>query len=524
VGPVRGCLLLLLLPRLTAAAPLMDSRVGGLSLVGPASRHPASGFYNPAALQLNWGNYVFVDGTLRVTTGSARRRQVDRATGDPLADAFDPAQDILQLFPQLFVGLGSNLGTEHLMVSLSACTPVAQRLDMTSDGMGLADSTTGALRPRSEEDRRRVLQNLFDPQVQGSHRYQVVDLTLYHMYLTLAASYRLFDYLTFGVSLSYVYGFLDLAVARDAALAGGTSFDTSAGEAAALDNCGKGIPCGYENDLAAEAVHARGDSHGIAFSVGLLLQPHPDVDLGAAYVSEVFGVGGDDVPAKGDAWVLRSQAALDNWSASGTIYRDQTGRATVTYVVPDRVNVGITWRATGWLGLNGQFRWLHLSRHDALTIQLTGSEFREQPAMPDRIVHHRGLQDVFETQLGASFGLGSIVELQTAAMLETAGVAQGVVTAATIDALKVDAFVAINLRLGRHFTLRAGYGIVAMPGIDVQSSDFSPSLMVECVDNRYNVGLPACQKSGQGFGLPSAAGEYSMFVHRASVGLSFDSW
>jgi len=504
-----------------AAAPLVDSRVGGLSLVGPATAHPASTYYNPAALALIRGHHVFIDGTVRLGLGSVERRQVDHQTG-AVTDNLAPAQDLTEVFPQFYLGLSSNLGSDKAMVSLSASTPVAQRLPLLSQE-GLP-AGIGSLRPRGQEAQQEVMEKLFDPTQQGSTRYQVVDLTLYHMFLSLSASYRLADWVTVGASMSYVYGMLDLAFVRDAALEGGTRRDNGQGESVALDDCGSGggTPCNYENDLAAEAIRTRGASHGIGFAIGLLFQPHPDVDLGLGYRSEVYSVDRDDIAAQGDAWALRSLASLANWQGAETIYRDLKGRSMVSYSLPDSVHVGLTWRPLARLALNAQFRWLNLSRHDKLTIRLTGTEFRQEPRMPDRIVHYRGFDDAFVVQVAAAYKVLSWLEIQAAAMLETAAVPEAAVTVANIDALKADLLLALHWRIGRSFSLRLGYGVVVMPGVDVIRSDFSPDQMVDCVDSRFNVDHPACANSAQGRGLPSAAGKYSLLVHRVGVGFSYD--
>lgn len=497
------------------AAPLFDTRAGGLGLVGPASPHPASAFYNPAALELTRDHSVFFDATTRFTASSARRMQVDPLTGKPRDGAFHAEEHLLETFPQFYLGLSSTLGSESMILSLFACTPVAQITDLQR-GASLSAAQRALLRPRGEAEQADALDALFDPAAQGPLRYQLVDMTLYHLYVGLAGSYRIIDELIIGASVNYVFGSLDLAFVRDAALDGGSSKD--AADTLALDDCG-GTPCNYESDLAAQAVRTRGVSHSLGFSVGVLVRPIEGLDIGLSYNSAVMGFGGDDVPAKGQAWVLRSAATLDSWSGSSPIYADAAGRSTVNYALPDRVNLGVTWRVRPWLGLNLQFRWLNLSEHAAFSAQLTGTEFREQPRLPDRLVLYRGFQDVFAVQLGAAVALPRSLELQSAVMVESAAVPTDAVTVAAIDGVKVDLFAALGWRFAHRFRLQLGYGAVVMPEAKVRDSRLSGQNSVTCVDSRYNVDLDACTATREGRGAATAAGDYFAMIHR--VGLSF---
>lgn len=508
-------------PSSVLASPLLDPRVGGLSLIGPASSHLASAHYNPAALALSPGHHLLFDGTLRLGDGSIARRQVDSTTGAP-RDGYEPAQDFLEIFPQFFLGASSTFGSERVVLALLLSTPVAQRIDLRTPGSALAASDLTSAHARSTEDQERVLSKLFDPGQQGPARYHLVDHTLYHLDLQVAASYRIIDELIIGVSAGYSFGQLDTAFVRDAALEGGTERDAS--EPVALNDCGQGRACGYEHADAAEVVRVRGQSHGLEFGAGLLVRPHPKVDLGLGYRSEVVGFGGDQIPAKGDAWVLRSPASLATWQGSSPVYQDLEGRATATYSLPHMLNLGVVVRPNERLVLDGQVRWQHLSTHRDLSIQLTGTQFRDEPRMPDRITHYRGFQDMFAFQLGAGYRVAAPLVLQGAVMLETSAVPEEAVNAAAIDALKVDSFLGLHWTVGRGVTLLLGYGLMLMPPVEVESSAFSPDKMVSCVDNRYSLDLPACTDSGKGLGLPSAAGRYSLMTHRVGLGLGYDVW
>jgi long-subunit fatty acid transport protein len=490
---MRSRLLLLCLPAalLTSSparsAPLADSRVGGLALVGPAIAHPASVFYNPATLALLPGHHVFFDGTLRMGVGSAERQT---------------SQDMRELFPQLMFTASTDFRSDSVALSVTLHTPYSTRFSFL----------------RGPEEGR-----LFDPAAQGPGRYQVVEMTMYHLFVTPAASFRITDELIFGVSFSYVFGMIDFAFVRDGALAGGAHRET--GEYVALDDCGNGGTCGYEAAAAAEAVRVRGTSNGVAFSLGLLARPHRAVLLGASYSRIGFSGG---TQASGDAWVRRSAATMSNAGkdpdVSGDLRRDLVGRGTINYALPDSVHFGVSWQTTARLLLSLQFHWLSFSQHGALDIRLTGTQFRDPPSVPDRLVQYRGFQDVYGVQLGAGLQIAKHVQLQAASMVQTSAVPSEAVSAAAIDSTKVDSLVGVTWSMGRSFTLRAGYGLVVMPSVKVDASVYSPVDMVTCVDGHYDVELPECKRAAAGRGLSSAAGQYSLMTHRVGLSLSYDIW
>jgi long-subunit fatty acid transport protein len=499
--------LALLAPAGTRANPLIDSRVGGLALVGPSVQHLASLYYNPATLTLLSGLHLFLDGSFHLGLGSVQRREVDGTTGAPTSSgALSPSQDLIDAFPFFFSGFAWDFNTDRVVISVSLFTPTSTHQSLSS---------------------RTAVDKLFDPAGQGAARYQDVDLTFFQLFVTAAGAVRLIDELSLGFSVSYVFGLIDYAFVRDAALDGGST--RSDGSFVALDDCG-GIrkkTCGYENDAAAEAIRVRGQSNGLAFGVGLLGRPHPAVDIGVGWASRVVGVGGDDVPAKGDAWVRRAPAMMSaaRWDSrlSGPLSSDLTGQGILTYKMPDAINVGGTWRVNERVLLDLQFRWLNTAALDNIRIRLSGTEFRAFPRVPDRIVHYRGFQDVYVAQLGGEVQITPTFQIQGGAMLETSAVPTEAVTATNIDGHKLDAFASVGWRIGR-LVLRAGYGLVVMPTVTVESSVFSPSSVVECVDHRYDVDLPACEAAARGKGLPSTAGRYSLMSHRFDLSAAFDVW
>ncbi len=488
--------------------PFLDPRVGGLGLIGPATSHPASVFYNPATMALKSGHRIYLEGAALLAAARQQPALVDRQTGEPTSPwQLDSQQTPSAWSPRFFFTAQSNLGLEGVMLGISVATP--------------ATMVYSHLRGPSGD--------FLDPSLQAPGRAHGTDLTLYHLYLTPSAALEVTEQFLVGLSFSFIFGSLDYGFVRDAALDGGRSLDRDSGgqlenEHAALDDCGSGDPCGYGSSLAAEGVRVNGNSSGVALSAGVLVKPHRDVDIGLAVVTGVvIGLGGR--AAEGDAFITRAEATYTNAEADPSITsprRQLRGRGTIDYALPHLVNLGASWRVTTPLTLDLQLRWIDQSLHDRLDIRLTGAELRDAPAIPDHIVHYRGLIDTFSVQLGASYGLTPRIRLEGAAMIESPAVSEAALSPLMIDGWKLDGLVALQLSLGRHFNLRVGYGLRWVPPRDVRQSGFSPAHLVECVDRYFDVDLPACQAAEEGRGLASAAGRYSLALHRFSLALGVD--
>lgn len=480
-----------------SAAPLLSSRVGGLSLVGPASRHPASLFYNPATLGFQHGHHLFLDGLATLAQSRVTRGRVDPLTGSPTTGSF-PEESSNSWAPQFFAAGISDLGLESLVIGLAVHTPTWERSSYLQG--------TGT--------------DHFDGAAQTASRYHGAEMTLLQLYVTLGAALRLTEGWYLGFSASYVFGSLDYAFVRDAALDGGAT--RGAGEYIALDDCGGGQRCNFGNDRAAEAIRVSGTSNGIGFAAGLIGRVHRDVDIGIGYVSAIVGLGGARIPSDGEAWIRRSEAMLENASQLAGVQRDLSGRSLVNYQLPDLVTAGATWRVSPKLTLDFQLRWATYRRHDRLDIRLTGTEFRADPEVPRQIVHYRGFQDMFSGQLGAIWRVAPRLELSAATMIESAAVPSGELTAMAVDGWKLDLLVALRYWVWGGFSVRAGYGLIIVPAVENDAPAFLPSYLPECVDNNFDIDLPACKAAAAGRGLAANAGSYSMLLHRFGVSVAYD--
>ena len=496
----------------TAAAPqtaFVRPRSGGNALIGPANPHLASVHYNPAVLGLLPGHHVYVNGSVDLNHSSHRLAVVDPATGEAAdSGALLPRASQSSTTPNFHVAASSDLSTDSIVLAFLLHTPATMRYSTLRQPDG----------------------RFFDPTLQGPGRYHGTDLSLYHLYLTPAAAMRVADWLWIGVSLSYTLGQLNFGFVRDTALHGGTSLDRDAegnfvSEYAALDDCGDQQRCDYGADRAAEAMRVKGSSTGLGFATGLVLRLHRDVRLGFAYASAVFGLGGGRIPAKGDAYVRRSQATLSNGQADpnlGEVSSDLTGRGTVRYGLPDTLSLGLNWQLNEKLLADLQLRWTNHSRQESLEVRLTGPRFRDEPRIPERVVHHQGFQDTYAVQLGGSYRLLPAITVEGAMMLESPVVSKDAVSPLIIDSWTVDLLAAMLWRVHRYVALQVGYSLLFIPSLRVTRSRFSPSLFVRCVDGQFNVDLSECREAAAGRGLATTEGRYSLWQHRFSVGLRLD--
>ncbi len=443
------------------------------------------------------GHHLYIDGMAALSATSVRRRRVDPATGAPTSGS-SPRERSLTVLPQLFGAAISDLGLDALVVGVAIHTPTWER---TSYANGVDD--------------------FFDAAAQGPSRYHGVSFSLFQLYVTLGAALRITDGWYIGFSTSYVFGSLSYAFVRDAALLGGARRD--AGEYIALGDCGGGQRCGYGNDRAAEAIHISGTSNALGFAAGLIGHVHPDVVIGVGYVSVLVGFGGNRIPADGDAWIRRSQAVLEAAQAElGSVQRDLHGRSLVNYQLPDIVTAGVSWQLRPTLALSAQLRWMTYRRHDRLDIRLTGRQLQRDPQVPQQLVHFRGFHDVLAGQVGVRWRVWSRLELSGGLMVESSAVSSSALSPIAAEGWKLDLVAAARLWLTSRLSLRVGLGLIWVPTLTNDDSDFDPSTLPACVDARFDVDNASCKQAAAGRGLASTAGSYGALSARLGLGLSYD--
>ena len=453
-------------------------------------------YYNPAALGLLGGVHLYLDGSAQIELGEGRRANVDSRTG-AASTGFATPQRFRTMRPNFYFGAVADPGLETVVLGLAVHTPVF-------NSRSLAENT---------------LSDTFDGALQGPGRYHGVELSLFQIHTTLAAAYKITRNWSIGVAITYAFSDIDFAFVRDVALDGGSTRD--ADEFVALDDCGSGTRCDYGSGRAAESIRIQGNTSGIGFAAGISGRVHPRVTIGAGFVSAISAIGRGDLTHEGRAFVRRSTATTENATSLSPL-REASGRGTVTFEIPDIINAGVTWNVRDQLQLNFQLRLMTYRRHDQLAVQLSGRQLLRRPEVPERMIHFRGFQATYGAQLGARWRFAERWQLIGAAMIESGAVPAESTTELAIDALKVDALIAMRWNAIYGLWVRLGYGFIAMPSVSVTNGSFDPTHVVRCADGGFNAESEACSAAIAGKGLASNAGEYALFTQRLSLAVGYD--
>lgn len=446
-----------------AAYPLMAPRPVPDAIAGPTDPHVAATFYNPAAIGYLRGIHVFVDGAARGHAGSIRRDGAG-TTGVGWADL------------DSFAGVTWDLATETLDIGLAVYTP----FDELS-----AYPAGSAVRFAEQQQRFATLEE------------------------TLVGAWQIERHVAIGAALVVNENWLDYRYARDAAPAGGSA---TVAQPSAL--CG-GAPCGYENPLAEQQLRLRGYSSGIGFSVGLIVRPDNRVWLGASYTSHQTGGNlflrnyrqARIAPAPGQPPVC----------GGNPCYGDDR----VVLLLPEMVQAGARVVLSPRLEVEASWRFLHYGARSALDVSLQGGNLANAGAPPQFFLD-RGLQNSYLVEVSTRHQVTPALKLSPSLTFETSAVAPSAVSAAALDAPKLDGALTMEWRfwksgpsalyLGAHVGA-TGYFLGRV------RSRFDAHAETACVDAGYS--LDACAKQNAGDALPSASGDYTLVVLEAGLALGF---
>jgi long-subunit fatty acid transport protein len=478
-------------PRAVSAAPLDEPFIGGLSFTGPTSGAVSSIYWNPAAIGVARGTQVLFAGSLRLSTTSVTRAGIDPMTGvagGPFQPGAATANDFQQpvqwpLGPGAFLGISSDLGGDRFTIGFATYMPYVQttKFSVASDGT-------------------------------APTRYQVLEMDLRNLALVPALSIRFAGDFRVGVAPGFLFSTGRLAFAEDTAL--------DAGSAGLNGDCG-GTPCGAENPAAAARVDvASGNGLGDAkFSVtvgGGIYYRRQDVEVGVAYTSRPLGGSGAGVEVAGERSTADPPPSIGagpltcpNGSTTRCVFGD------LKYRLPDVWIAGVTWRLRPGLEVTAMARWIWFHLHDRIDVRLTGPTL-EANGIPSHVVLYRGFRDVWDLRGRVSYWWRERVRLGAGLRLETSAVDSSAVNAAAVDGLKVQPMALVEARLTRYLWLAAGYGVTLMPGVTANPSVFDPAAATACAD--ANGDLDACKARVAGYARPTAAGDYTRFVH--DLGLS----
>src|SRR5262249_49983244 len=141
----------------------------------------------------------------------------------------------------------------------------------------------------------------------------------------------------------------------------------------------------------------------------------------------------------------------------------------------------------------------------------------------------RGFHDPVAVWTGVEqVDIGQLVRGGGRIGFETSSLADNRTTAWTISptSLTLDGGVQVVLRdFGPGTTrvlLQLTYGLQYFPSVHVGASEFDPNSRLACYDSGYDYSTNACAETRNGYGLPTANGDYSRIEHAFRLAIRFE--
>jgi long-subunit fatty acid transport protein len=470
---------LLALARSTAASPIDDPFVAGMSFSGPTSGDLGSIYWNPAALGLMRGFQVMVAGTARWSSISVDRAPImmNGAPGGTTSTGSATATDFRQPFqwppgPGAYAAVG--YGSDRFTLAVATYMPYLEKITFPT-------SPTGS-----------------EPT-----RYQVLSMDLRNLALVPALAIRFAGDFRLGLSAGFLFSTGSLSFAENTALDAGAAnpAESPADDARYSINSGQSI----------------GDASFSYTLGGGLYYRHKSLEMGLSYQSRPIGsqVTGVEVAADNTTVTLPPRGGGGTVACAG----GQTSRCVfgdISYRLPDVFIAGVTWHIVPGLQLDVMARWLWTHLHDRINIRLVGPTL-EASGLPQNIALYRGFHDVVDTRARIAYWWRERLRVGAELRVENGAVDSNAVNASAVDAFQIEPVILAELRLGRRFWLGAGYGITIMPSETVTNSIFQPGQATACAD--ANGDLNACQARNNGTARPTANGTYTNLTQ--DFGLTF---
>lgn len=454
------------------ASPGEDGLVDGAVFAGVTSPHPGNVTANPAALlRLVPGLHLFVEGGLRLDRIAIDRREVDPATG-----ATSPGARVSD---STLTG-GGSAGFALTQANRLVAMAFAWRPDEAT----IARDAT-AYQSRGDRARR-------------------ID------WLTLSGGFQLTGKLYFGLSGTLAGRHQRLQFARDTALEAGSDPLRGIGS-----DCG-GQACGLENPAAREtwdvdvAPTSLLSTDNLIYTVGLVFEAAHDLWIGVA----------TERPWLLGALTMAGTARVTAAPRDGGAVHD--GLATIAVRLPVVWRLGIRGRIRpGWDAI-GELRLRQLDRVGGYDLHTLGGDLAAGD-VPEWYPRPRGLSDAF----GAWGGIEQVDDGRPVRFGAWLGADDGAVDAAHLSATspwaaELSGSVGVQLRLSTRWVLQLGTQVRYQLPTSTGASAFDPRARIACVDSGYDRDLPACTPVRDGYGLPTAAGDYRRWSHLATVGLHLE--
>ncbi|HEY2899506.1 MAG TPA: outer membrane protein transport protein [Polyangia bacterium] len=480
------------------AAPFDDPHLGGLTFSGPTSATLGAVYWNPAALGLVRGNQIMISGTARVIRTGVHRASIDPATGQPgggTAAGNATANDVIQpvqypIGPGSFAGISTDLGGDRFTLAFATYQPYAEKVHF--DVAPTGDEPT---------------------------RYHRLSADLRNLALVPALSIRFAGDLRVGVAPGFLFSTGQLSFAERVPGVPVSGAEDPAGDARVNIDSGQGIGDGKFSLTLAGGIYYR--TRNLEFGLAYSSRPFGG-DINGVEVAgtrtTVTGPGGAAITCRPLPIDPEAPGAAASRSA-GCIFGD------INYHLPDTFIGGVTWHLFHGLEITGIVRWMRYHVMDQMDIRLTGTTL-QAAGLPEHIVLHQGFQDVWDTRVRVSYWLKERVHLGAVVRVETSAVPAQDVSPAAVDGLKVEPIVLAEVRLGRHLSLSAGYGVTLMGQVNASPSRFDPQAAAACATTTGgkpagDIGNPGCVARDRGLARPTAEGTYTRFVQ--DFGLSVTS-
>jgi long-subunit fatty acid transport protein len=466
---VRAAVFSLLLATSALGYPTLAPRPIANAIAGPADPHVGAAYMNPAALGPLHGVHFWMDAGPRFHLGS-----ISGSTTINYTD-FDA-----------FLGATWDVGTDTITVAVSTMVPF-------NDLGNFGDSPA---------------------------RYHSIDQIWVTYQQSLTVSAKLNSRLYIGAGFNMAENWMQWRFARDAApwIKDGTTAPNGL--------CGAN-PCGFENPLARQTIRLRGFGMGYGFSLGILGRAADRLWLAASYISHFFyGGGGDEVLLTDERGTRIDGPGVACTNASGTP-APCIGNSRVANYVPDILMVAARGEITPKLDIEATLRWVHYGERSRLDWTFQGGnlgQVRPDLAPPPQSRVDLGLQDTFGAELSLRMKVGDTLRLMPSLFFETSSVDGSAVSAATLDAPKLDLALVAEWRPVKHLVLGAHFGATAFLLRDVDSR-YQSQYTVNCVNSGYSLPTPTQRNCGpviDGDGLPSANGRYTLFTLHLGAALGLD--
>ncbi len=259
-----------------------------------------------------------------------------------------------------------------------------------------------------------------------------------------------------------------------------------------------------------DTIRLRGFNKGPGFSLGILAAPIPKLWIGASFSSHIFSQSGNDI------WLNDVGHASVQVAGNDPIAINDV----VVLATPELFQAAARGEIHPRVELEAAMRYVHYrARPHALDVTLTGNGIPP----PTQFAIDLGLQDTFAVEASGRFRIAKSLRLSPSFVYESSAVQADHVSAAALGADKFDVTLTAEWTPVTHLRLGAHVGAVATTLGRVNSA-YKPGAQAECYKAFYDLQNPYCQQVVAGDALPSADGNYSIWMLHFGASIAADFW